>query len=584
MFLVNLDPKFYVMIHYKLFLKNPQSHYIYVDLTINNITTPTIELQLPAWRPGRYELGNFAKNIKKVDVFDEQDKPLTYLKSTKDLWVIETGGAKQIKVTYSYHTSEINAGNCYADENQIYLNPVHLCMYVPNRVNEEHVIELEIPDNYKIATSLKVNGKHLSASCFDELADSPVMASASLQSNFYEVRGIKFWLHFVGECKPDWNKFKNDFEKFTETSLSFWGDFPVNEYHFLFQVLPFKFYHGVEHQKSTVIAIGPGYALNRGKTYEDVLGVSCHELFHTWNIKYIRPTEMLPYDFTKENYARTGYVYEGFTTYYGDLLLLTSKVFNTQEYFETLEERLTKHFYNYGRFNLSVAHSSWDTWLDGYVPGAPYRKTSIYDEGNLIAFMLDVQIMKHTNNQKGLRDVCRELYESFGKKQKGYSEKDIIDLCNTSAGTSLQSFFDNYVYGTEDFETPLLECFNYLDIDFIKSPSTVLSESIYGFKTLDFGNNRKVSLLAPYSPGWKAGLSIGDEILAVNGYTLKNDFNDWMHYFKDSEIELTVSSGQLLKTIKLTKSSKPVTYFDCFKLKQKVQESVTFAKWLALNS
>jgi len=572
------------MIHYKLFLKNPQSHYIYVDLTINNITTPTIELQLPAWRPGRYELGNFAKNIKRVDVFDEQEKPLSYLKNSKDLWVIETNGAKQIKVTYSYHTTEINAGNCYADENQIYINPVHLCMYVPNRVNEEHVVELEIPDTYKIATSLKTEGKTLTASSFDELADSPVMASASLQSHFYEVKGTKFWLHFVGECKPDWDKFKHDFEKFTETSLSFWGGFPVNEYHFLFQVLPFKFYHGVEHQKSTVIAIGPGYALNRGKTYEDVLGVSCHELFHTWNIKYIRPAEMLPYDFTKENYARTGYVYEGFTTYYGDLLLLTSKVFDTQDYFETLEERLTKHFHNYGRFNLSVAHSSWDTWLDGYVPGAPYRKTSIYDEGNLIAFMLDVQIMKHTQNQKGLRDVCRELYNEFGKKNKGYSEQDIIDLCEKSAGVTLKPFFEKYVYGTEDFEAPLLECFNYLDIDFIKSPSVVLSESIYGFKTLDFGNNRKVSLIAPYSPSWKAGLSIGDELIAVNGYTLKNDFNDWMNYFKDSEIELTVSSSQLLKTIQLVKSSKPVTYFDVFKLKQKDQESATFTKWLSLNS
>ncbi len=70
------------MIHYKLYLKNPSSHYIYVDLTIDTINTPTLELQLPAWRPGRYELGNFAKNVKRVDAFDENDKPVSYLKST----------------------------------------------------------------------------------------------------------------------------------------------------------------------------------------------------------------------------------------------------------------------------------------------------------------------------------------------------------------------------------------------------------------------------------------------------------------------------------------------------------------------
>jgi len=316
------------MIHYKLYLKSPSSHYIYVDLTIDNINTPTLELQLPAWRPGRYELGNFAKNVKRVDAFDNNDNPLSYFKSTKDLWVIETKGAKKVRVTYSYYTTEINAGNCFADDTQLYVNPVHLCMYVPNRVNEEHTVELEIPDSYKIATSLKTSGKVLTAESFDELADSPIIASANLQSDFYTVNGIQFWLHFVGECQPDFEKIKIDFTKFTQTSLNFWGGFPVTEYHFLFQILPFKFYHGVEHQKSTVIAIGPGYNVNKGKTYEDILGVSCHELFHTWNIKYIRPIEMLPYDFTKENYARTGYVYEGFTTYYGDLLLLTSGVFN----------------------------------------------------------------------------------------------------------------------------------------------------------------------------------------------------------------------------------------------------------------
>lgn len=340
------------MIHYKLYLKNPAAHYIYVDLTVTGIKDETLELQLPAWRPGRYELGNFAKNIKRVDAFDEQGKVLSYTKTNKDHWIINTQGAQTVKVTYSYHTTEINAGNCFADETQIYVNPVHLCMYVPARMQEKHTIELDVPDNYKIATSLTVDQKTLTANSFDELADSPFIASAAIKSDVYELNGIKFWLHFNGECRPDFETIKQHFTAFTKTQLSFWGGFPANEYHFLFQVLPFKFYHGVEHQKSTVIALGPGYALNKGKVYEDLLGVSSHELFHTWNVKYIRPAEMLPYDFTKENYARTGYVYEGFTTYYGDLLLLTSGVFTTDQYFETLEERLQKHFHNYGRFNL----------------------------------------------------------------------------------------------------------------------------------------------------------------------------------------------------------------------------------------
>lgn len=571
------------MIHYKIYQKNTASHYIYVDLTVDSITTDIIELQLPAWRPGRYELGNFAKNIKRVDAFDDNGGVLSYTKSSKDCWVIETKNSNKIKVTYSYHTSEINAGNCYADDKQIYINPVHLCMYVPNRKHEQHVLEFDVPTNYKIATSLSKSGNKLTASSFDELADSPIIASAGLQSDSFVVDGVTFWLHFVGECKPDFEKIKTDFIKYTKAQFNFWGDFPVTEYHYLFQVLPFKFYHGVEHQKSTVVALGPGYAINRGKTYEDLLGVSSHELFHTWNIKFIRPTEMLPYDFTKENYARTGYVYEGFTTYYGDVMLFTSGVFSVSQYFETLEERLTKHFHNYGRFNLSVAHSSWETWLDGYVPGAPYRKTSIYDEGNLIAFMLDVQIMKHTNNAKGLRDVCRVLYNEFGKKQKGYSEQDIISICEQVSGASFTDFFAKYVYGTEDFTSPLNDSFSYLGWELVKTQSSNLSDAKFGFKTIDFGLNRKVSLVAPYSPAWKANLSIGDEILAVNGYTLKNDFNDWLNYFDENNITLTVSSTQQLKQIELT--SKPgTTYFDTLKLKLKDIGNQNFEAWKQLNS
>ncbi|MES2132633.1 MAG: PDZ domain-containing protein [Bacteroidota bacterium] len=571
------------MIRYKLSLKHPQSHYIDVELYIDAITTPTVELQLPAWRPGRYELGNFAKNIKKVEVFSEHDGALHYSKINKDLWLIETNGSKRIKVSYSYFTSEINAGSCYADSAQLYVNPVHLCMYVPQRMDEQHVVELDIPDAYNIATSLQTKGKTLTAENFDELADSPFIASASLQSDFYEMNNIKFWLHFNGECKPDFNQLKSDFIKFTQTQFNFWGDFPVKEYHFLFQIVPFKFYHGVEHQKSTVIAIGPGYSINKGKVYEDILGVSSHELFHTWNIKKIRPAEMLPYDFTKENYARTGYVYEGFTTYYGDVMLLTSGVFSNEQYFETLEDRLVKHFHNYGRFNLSVAHSSWETWLDGYVPGAPYRKTSIYDEGNLIAFMLDVKIMQHTQNKKGLRDVCRVLYHEFGKKNRGYTEQDIIDICKSTAGADLSGFFNKYVYGTDDFTTPLQESFDYLGIEMQRHPSSHVCESLYGFKTVDFGNNRKVSLIAPDSPAWNAGLSVGDEILAVNNYTLKNDFNDWINYFKAEKIQLTVSSASELKNMFLTINSTKSSFFDHFKLSINNSKSGCFEEWISLN-
>jgi predicted metalloprotease with PDZ domain len=573
------------MLHYVFYQKNPASHYIYIDLHISGLDGSSVQLHLPAWRPGRYELGNFAKNIKRFEAWSQENEPLTFTKLNKDVWEIELRGNKSIKVTYSYYAAELNAGSCYADESQLYVNPVHCCFFVKGMTESRHTVELKIPAEFSVATSLKRESDTLVASCFDELADSPFIASAEIQTDHYDVGGTRFYLHFNGECMPDFTKIKKHFSDFTAHMVKFWGDFPVAEYHFLFQVVPYKFYHGVEHSKSTVIALGPGYAINDAATYEDLLGVSCHELFHTWNVKAIRPVEMQPYDFSRENYARTGFVYEGFTTYYGDKLLLGSGVFNLQQYFKTLEERLQKHFHNYGRYNMGVADSSWDTWLDGYVPGAPYRKTNIYDEGSLVALMLDVKIMEATRNTRSLRDVCVLMYERYGKTGKGYTEEDVKNIVNEVAGNDLSAIFKNFVYAANDFEPGLAECFSYLGIEMVKQHSPFFCEHHYGFKTADAGQHQKVTLVAPYSPAWKAGLFAGDEIIAVNNHVAGADLNHWLQYFsQNGEVSLTVNSARQLKNLRLTPDKKGSTYFFQPTLKMKNESSMNgnpnFVAWM----
>ena len=129
-----------------------------------------------------------------------------------------------------------------------------------------------------------------------------------------------------------------------------------------------------------------------GRLYSELLGVSSHELYHAWNIKTIRPKAMHPYRFREENYSRLGYIYEGVTTYMGDLYLLKSGVFTLSEYLKELEQQFQRHFDNPARFYTSVGDSSFDTWLDGYISGAPGRKLSIYVEGCLLAFVTDFMI------------------------------------------------------------------------------------------------------------------------------------------------------------------------------------------------
>lgn len=562
------------MIKYTFFQKNPASHYVYIDMEFAINGEQKTQLQLPAWRPGRYELGNFAKNVKRVDVFNERGEPLAYKKLSKDLWEVESKNASALKVTYSYYSAELNAGACFADDSQIYMNPVHCCFYIPGREKEECEIHLQIPKEYKIACSLRTKENVLFASNFDELVESPFIASVNLQSDSYVVNGVTFFLHFNGNCKPDMEKIKKDFVKFTTYQAQFWGDFPFDVYHFLFQITPFKFYHGVEHLKNTVIALGPGYEINNAKVYEDLLGVSCHELFHAWNIKTIRPKEMLPYDYTKENYAETGFVYEGFTTYYGDKNLLSSAVFTQAQYFETLEERLDKHFHNFGRYNLSVTASSWDTWLDGYVPGAPYRKTNIYDEGSLIAFMLDVQIMEATGNTRSLKDVCRTLYSDFGRKGLGYCKDDVMKLCEQVSGKEFSDFFDTHVSAPSDFEEALKPCFDYLGLHLKKADSALNSERDFGFKTTDNGTFARINLVAPYSPAWKAGLFTNDDVIAVNGMLVRNNLNSLLSYHQsEQKLELTIISNERVRSVVLEKDGKGRTWF--FKSKIELKQDAT---------
>lgn len=539
---------------YRISYTEPHRQFIDVEFIIRNHSGDTLEVQLPAWRPGRYILQNFAKNVQKMAVEDANGKALNFRKVTKDRWCADTVGVSEVHVKYNYYAAELNAGSSWLDDKMLYVNPVTCCMYVPGRDTEPCNVYLDIPADFKIATGMKQEGKHqLWAKDFQELADCPFICSADLQHKDYTYEGVKFNLWFAGESRPDWDKVIPHFEAFTKVQVEMMGSFPVPEYHFLYIIVPYKLYHGVEHSNSTVITLGPSYDIMKEIMYWDFIGVSSHELFHTWNVKNIRPVEMMPYDFSKENYSRLGYVTEGVTTYYGDLLAYRSGVFTDFEYFKTIHQLLMRHFNNYGRFNRSVAVSSFDTWLDGYEKGIPDRKVSIYTEGALCALMLDVSIRKHTKNAKSLDDVMRKLYADYGQKGIGYSEKDYQNAIEEVAGTSYQDFFDDYYNGTKDYEPLLLETLEYLGIEVKNTRSRLYFENRFGFKVDSVpGGSSKISDIAPNSIADRAGLQIGDEILAINSIRLQGNLKEWCKYFEEETVTLTVNKVDDIVKVPLT--------------------------------
>ncbi len=574
------------MSRYKIYFSNPATQYIQVEIEFDQITQDYTQVKLPKWRPGRYELGNFAKHIKGLLVFNAKTlEPLLVEKTDSHTWEIFTKNVSEINVRYQYYANELNAGSSFLNHQQLYVNPVNCCAYILDQINLPCSLHIAVPSHYKIAIGLnQTDSQIFEADSFHELADAPFIASPQLNTFSVMIRSCRFYFDFMGECEVQVDKLLKDFVPFIERQLDFFGDIPTNMYRFIFQILPVRFYHGVEHRTSTVIALGPGYNLYNGNTYLDLLGVSCHELFHVWNVKSIRPNEMLPYNYTDENYAKTGFVYEGITTYYGDLLLFQSKVFSEAQYFETLEERIMKHFHNEGRFNLSVQDASFDTWLDGYAVGDPGRKTSIYDEGNLIALILDTFIMKHSELQHSLEDVMRALYQSFYKQKMGYDLEDIITLVKQYATKDPQYLFDAIVSGCNNYAPFLNEAFDFLGLEVSIVPSPNLLERYLGFKLSESATESKVVSLADNSPSVHAGMSIGDSILVVNQFSVQGDATHWINYFimKGVTITLQVKNNGQIKTLNFEaiEGESKLNYFNKYKIMHKNEKpDLSYIKW-----
>ena len=545
----------------------PHNHYVDIEFIADKINSDELLIQLPAWRPGRYELGNFARNVQKWQAFDGKGNALAFEKIKKDCWKVQTKGVSQVHINYNYYAAELNAGSTYLDAEQLYMNPVNCCVFIPERITEKCELLLKLPDDYKVAIGLiapssdKVKpGNTFIFDDFHELADSPFIASNTLQHQQFNCRDVEFHIWFQGECTPDWKLLVNDFKKIITEQMLMMKAFPAKAYHFLFHILPFRTYHGVEHLTSTVITLGPGYNLMKGALYEDLLGVSSHELYHAWNVKTIRPIEMYPYDYTQENYSKLGYVCEGVTTYYGDFLLFRSGVFNEAQYLKTFAERLQKHFDNFGRYNLSVAASSFDTWLDGYVKGVTNRKTSIYDEGCLLAFVTDTFIRKNSGNKYSLDDVMRYLYNEFALKGKGYSEQDYIGVVEHFANDSFKNMHDNYINSAADYKPVLMDAMEYIGCELVMDPTLPYHEHSLGIKVIETAGVCKIGAVYPDSVADVAGISINDELVAVNNMQIKMDvigsnFTDWCNYFlskNDPSIKLTIASSRIIKEITLT--------------------------------
>ena len=539
------------MIH--ISLSTPHVHRKMVKVRVSfSLSEENQIVQLSSWRPGRYEMGNFAKNISHVKAFNSSNENIELRKIEKDKWLISCSANEQITFEYFYCAAELNAGSTYVNSQMLYVNPVNCIPFLPGRANENYTVE--ILDSYAhLSCGLPHEGNKMFAQNFDELADSPFVASHNREVLSQEINGVHFYANIFGITNLNFERFWNDVRIYSQLQLNIFGEFPVSKYRYLLHFTPYFMHHGVEHNTSTVIVMGHGENFDREEKYNEILAICSHELFHTWNVKTLRPVEMMPYDFTKENYTQLGYVDEGVTTYYGDLCLRRSGIWNNDLWKLSLEKWLNTHHRNYGRYSYSVADSSVDTWLDGYTPGVPWRKVSIYNEGALLSMILDIELIAVTNGEKSMDNVMHQMYQQFAKNKIGYSVDDYWKTLVNAGLSNAYEFKENIAESAIDYSSYLKNAFEKISVELVWFPSTIPTERLFGFSVdLQLGKS-KVTSVCMNSAADMGGLWYGDEILEVDGITVDKNVNFLIEATTTTQLLILRNGVQM----ELTLHSKP---------------------------
>jgi predicted metalloprotease with PDZ domain len=497
---------------YSIFRKSIPSQFIQVHLSLRCSENETIHLQLPAWRPGRYELENYAQNLKGFRV-KFMDEDFLWRKSSKDLWEFQTQSQGIYEVHYEYYCNKMDAGGCWSDDRQLYLNFSNFIFEVQERKSEKIQIQIELEKNYLVATSLpELTGNFWEAENFQHLMDSPLLASPDLKHDSYKVGSSTFHMWFNGEIHFDLADVKYTFKAFTKKQIGAFGDFPSKDYHFIIQLLPYRHYHGVEHRDSTVITFGPAESLKDKTQMDELVGVSSHELYHFWNVCRIRPKELIQYDLAQESYLDTGLVLEGVTTYMGDLYLMKSEYFSLDEYLVILQKQIQKECDYFGWQNQTIIESSFDLWLDGYKGGIPDKKVSIYNRGALICLCLDLMLLDENTS---LSAVMSDMWLGFGKTGKGYTFSDFENIVTSKFKNSnrIRSFFNDYIFGKEDIFKIIKSLLSSVGISISEVFKNSLLLHQWGIRTDSYGT---INQIHPKTEAFFS-LMLGDKIIELNG-------------------------------------------------------------------
>lgn len=519
------------MISYRIDIADAHAHLFRVTLTIPQ---PAAEqrVSLPAWIPGSYLVREFVRHLSGLQAKQgSSDVALTQL--DKATWVAACHGKAALTLSYLVYAFDHSVRTAFLDAQRAFFNGTSLCLRVHGREAEPQRMELRaLPKGWKVATALpsvKVDARGqgvYEAADYDELVDHPVELGDFWRGEF-KAGGVPHEFVVAGAL-PDFDgeRLLADARRICEAEIAFWHGKKktfFKRYVFMLNAVD-DGYGGLEHRASTALIASRRDLPQRGKTdakdlsdgYVTLLGLISHEYFHTWNVKRLRPAEFARYDYTQENYTELLWFFEGFTSYYDDLLLLRAGLIDEARYLKLLGKTFTGVLGLPGRKVQSVAQASFDAWVKYYRgdENTPNATISYYTKGSLVALALDLTLRQE--GQGSLDEVMRLLWE---RSEGGpITEADIAAALAQVGGRSYAKELKAWVHGTDDLPWPGLLA--KAAVAWNQQPPSVAQR--LGLRVSESAlTGIKVNNVLRGGAAEAAGVAVGDELIAIDGWRVR---------------------------------------------------------------
>ena len=527
-------------IQYTIVPKDLAGHLFDVTVTVAAPDPEGQVFALPAWIPGSYMIREFARNIVRVRA-EAGGAAVALTKLDKHSWrAAPTSGP--LSVHYEVYAWDLSVRAAHLDQTHGFFNGTSVFLRALGQEEIPHLVDIQRPADpaartWRVATAMRELGAKrygfgtYVAANYDELIDHPVeMGDFELAT--FKAHGIPHDIVITGRVPNlDMARLQADLKAICETQIAFFEPqtkkAPMERYVFMTMAVG-EGYGGLEHRASTALICAradlPSTATPKSaepnEGYLRFLGLCSHEYFHTWNVKRIKPAVFAPYDLQVENYTPLLWLFEGFTSYYDDLMLVRSGIIGEATYFKLLAKTIGGVLRGSGRTKQSVAESSFDAWSKYYRQDENSANAiiSYYTKGSLIALAFDLTIRARTNGAKSLDDVMLGLWERFGRDfypsvGRGVTEADVEALFDEVSGLKLKTMFERYVRGLDDL--PLAKLYAPLGVKLV-------DERKSGKPSLDAGIGRdplgaRLTQVHEGGPAHQAGLSAHDVVIAIDG-------------------------------------------------------------------